>query len=159
MSKEDLEPYFRYMDQVTNDPLRIRILVTHILIEEMIENAIAAAPNSECSNVPKMRFWQKLKILRALVPADEAFTPLWQVCEKLNNLRNAAAHRSYETERDQRFTELATSFYPDPAFRETRDRETLLREVAELSFGFLVVLQRNFRGGGGGNLFRSTPLS
>jgi hypothetical protein len=42
----------------------------------------------------------------------------------------AAAHGDYEALRDQRFTELATSFYPDPAFRETRDRETLLREVA-----------------------------
>ena len=157
----DFEPFLRYLAQITNDPIRIKILVTHVLIEEMIENVIAAAvPNSECFDVPKMRFWQKVKILRGLVPPDEAFTPLWQVCKKLNNLRNAAAHRDYETLRDQRFTELATSFYPDPAFRETRDRETLLREVAELSFGFLLLLQKNFRrGGGGGNLFRSTPLS
>jgi hypothetical protein len=155
----DLKPFFRYLDRLTNDPLRIKILVTHVLIEEMIENVIAAVPNSECFDVPKMTFWKKFQTLRSLVPAHETLTPLWGLCERLNKLRNAAAHRDYETLRDQRFSELATCFYSNLPVGEPFDRDKLLREVAELSFGFLVVLQKNFRAGGGGNLLRSTPLS
>jgi hypothetical protein len=157
--QRDFEPFLRYLEQATNDPLRVKVLVTHALIEETIENVIAeAVPNSDCFDVPNMRFAQKLKILRSLVPAHETFTPLWGVCERLNKLRNAAAHRDYETLRDQRFTELATFFYTDLAVGEEFDRDELLRKVAEVSFGFLVVLLNNFRRGGGGDLFRSTPL-
>jgi hypothetical protein len=156
----DLKPFFRYLDQVTNDPLRIKILVTHVLIEEMIETVIAAAvPNSECFDVPKMPFGQKLKILRSLVPSHQIMTRLWGLCERLNKLRNAAAHGDYETLRDQRFTELATFFQSDLSVEEASERNKLLDEVAKICFILLLMLQKNFQGGGGGNLFTSTPLS
>jgi hypothetical protein len=129
----DLKPFFRYLDQLTNDPLRIKILVTHVLIEEMIENVIAAAvPNSECFNVPKMPFERKLKILRSLVPSNEIITRLLGLCESLNKLRNAAAHQDYDTLREQRFRELATLFQSDFPVGEPRDK--LLSEVAKTCF-------------------------
>jgi hypothetical protein len=153
----DFKPFFRYLDQITNDPLRVKILITHALIEEMIENVIAAAvPNSECFDVPNMRFAQKLKILRSLVPSHETITTLWGLCERLNKLRNAAAHGDYETLRDQRFRELATFFQSDLPVGESRNK--LLDEVAKICFVLLLLLQKDFRRGGGGNLFRSTPL-
>jgi len=44
------------------------------LFEEMIENVIAeAVPNSGCFEVPKMQFWRKLQIIRALVIPTETW--------------------------------------------------------------------------------------
>jgi hypothetical protein len=61
--KEGLESFLKYRDRVTNDPLRLQILIAHVLIEELIEQVIAeAVPNSDCFKVPKMWFRQKLKI-------------------------------------------------------------------------------------------------
>jgi hypothetical protein len=75
-----------------------------------------------------------VQVLRSLVPSDETITALCGLCERLNKLRNAAAHGDYETLRDQRFTELATFFDSDSTTREAPDRETLLQEVAKFSF-------------------------
>ena len=33
----EMEPFGRYLDQLTNDPFQISILATHGLIEEMVE--------------------------------------------------------------------------------------------------------------------------
>jgi hypothetical protein len=49
-----------------------------------------------------MQFWKKLKIVRTLEPSDK-HALVWKSIEKLTNLRNAAAHRDYETLREERF--------------------------------------------------------
>jgi hypothetical protein len=147
MAKEDhdLDPLFRYRKRVAEDRLRLEILAAHALIEEMIELVIAeAVPNSECFEVPKMQFWKKLKILRTLEPSEK-HALVWKNIEKLTNLRNAAAHRDYETLREERFTDLAEFFYPDPAARAVRDRETLLEESTEFCAGFLMGIRDSFR--------------
>ena len=151
VKKEDLEPLFRYRERVTNDPLRLAILAAHALIEEMIELVIAeAVPNSECFEVPKMQFSKKLQIIRTLTasddgPSSEGHKLLWKCIEKLTNLRNAAAHRDYGALREERFTDLAEFFYPDPAFRSARDRQTLLQEATEICAGMLFGMQISFR--------------
>ncbi|MGA8657145.1 MAG: hypothetical protein WB586_13450 [Chthoniobacterales bacterium] len=152
VKEEDLDPLFRYRDRVTNDPLRISILGAHALIEELIELVIAeAVPNSECFRVPKMQFRQKLEIIRALeIPAEaakgfERHALLWKCIDKLNQLRNAAAHRNYETLRDKRFTELANLLHPDSASQVAHDWGTLLEEVTEICAGALMGMQDTFR--------------
>jgi hypothetical protein len=65
MDENDVEPFVRYLTQMTEDPVRIVILGAHALVEEMIEAVIAeAVPESECFDVPGMRFDDKLKILK-----------------------------------------------------------------------------------------------
>jgi hypothetical protein len=141
----------RYRQRVTEDPLRLEILAAHALIEELIELVIAeAVPHSEVFEVPKMQFWRKLQIIRALVPkeereANDAFALVWKCIEKLTKLRNAAAHRNYDELRENLFTDLAEFFYPDPAFRVARDRDTLLEEMTETCAGFLMGMQESFR--------------
>lgn len=139
----DLDALFRYRDRVTSDPLRLHILAAHSLIEELIELVIAdAVPNSECFDVPNMRFSQKLKIVRALCgPRADG---LWKCIEKLTSLRNAAAHKDYESLRDQRFSDLAEFFYPDPAYRTARSRDMLLEESTSLCAGVLTGMLRGF---------------
>jgi len=141
---DDLKALFRYRKRVTEDPLRLEILAAHALIEEMIELVIAeAVPNSECFEVPRMAFRQKLKIIGALKPAMEPL--VLRNIEKLTNLRNAAAHRDYETLREERFRDMAEFFYPDPAVRATHDRETLLEESTEFCAGYLMGMRDIFR--------------
>jgi hypothetical protein len=148
MASEEIDPQIksliRYRQRVTDDPLRLSILAAHALIEEMIELVIAdAVPNSECFEVPKMQFSRKLKILGALKPPIEPL--VLRNIEKLTSLRNAAAHRDYETLREERFRDLAEFFYPDPATRAARDRETLLEESTEFCAGYLMGMQDRFR--------------
>src|SRR5260370_16838343 len=119
MPNKEIDPgiksLLRYRARVTDDPLRLSILAAHALIEEMIELAIAeAVPNSECFEVPKMQFRRKFEIVQALEPAARDGKTCWKCIEKLTNLRNAAAHRDYETLREERFRDLAEFFYPDP---------------------------------------------
>jgi len=140
----DLDPLFRYRKRVTEDPLRLEILAAHALIEEMIELVIAeAVPNSECFEVPKMAFWKKLKIIGALKPPIEPL--VLRNIEKLTNLRNAAAHRDYETLREERFRDLAEFFYRDPVVQATYDRETLWEESTEFCAGCLMGMRDIFR--------------
>jgi hypothetical protein len=83
---------------------------------KMIESVIAqAVPNSEDSDVPSMRFTDKLKDLAAL---DSSITQsaIWQLIHKLNKLRAAAAHKDYQSLREERFAELKKellSTYPN----------------------------------------------
>jgi hypothetical protein len=141
-----IKSLLRYRDRVIEDPLRLSILAAHALIEEMIELAIAeAVPNSECFEVPKMQFRRKFEIIQALEPADRDGKTYWKCIEKLTNLRNAAAHRDYETLREERFRDLAEFFYPDPDFRVGLGRETILEEVTETCAGYLLGMQRSFR--------------
>lgn len=124
-------PLNRYLTKMTEDPLRLSVLAEHALVEEMIENVIAeAVSNSECFDVPQMSFWKKLKIIRTLAGSDEKHKTIWTAIEKLNKLRNAAAHKDYDNFREERFADLANFFYPDPAFRGARSREILLHELA-----------------------------
>lgn len=141
--RKNLSPLFRYWRRAKDDPLRVSILAAHALIEELIENVIAeAVPNSDCFEVPKMRFWQKLKVIKALDSKDRDRLPeghmLWKCIEKLTDLRNAAAHRDYERKRDELFNDFADFFYPDPAFRAARSREHLLQESTEICAGILI---------------------
>jgi hypothetical protein len=147
MAKEDddLELLFRYRKRVTEDPLRLEILAAHALIEEMIELVIAeAVPNSECFEVPKMQFWKKLKIIRALDPSEK-HALVWKFIVKLSELRNVAAHKDYEKFRDERFKDLAEFFYPDPAVRAVHGWDTLLEEGTEFCAGFLMGMRDRFR--------------
>ncbi len=132
MASEEIDPQIksliRYRQRVTDDPLLV------------IADAV---PNSECFEVPKMQFSRKLKILGALKPPIEPL--VLRNIEKLTSLRNAAAHRDYETLREERFRDLAEFFYPDPATRAARDRETLLEESTEFCAGYLMGMQDRFR--------------
>jgi len=49
-----------------------------------------------------MQFRRKLEIVRALEPAARVDKVLWKCIDKLTNLRNAAAHRDYESLREER---------------------------------------------------------
>jgi hypothetical protein len=52
---------------LTNDPVRIAIIAARNFIEETVEAVIAeAASNSECFDVPNMRFSDKLKVFENL---------------------------------------------------------------------------------------------
>jgi hypothetical protein len=145
-AEDELAPLKRYFARMTEDPLRLYILAAHALIEETIENAVAeAVPNSECFNVPRMPFWEKLKIIRTLAGSDERSKAIWTAIEKLNKLRNAAAHKDYDKLRDERFADLANFFYPDPTIRAARSREILLHELVTFCGGFLAAIQYKFR--------------
>jgi hypothetical protein len=123
---------------VTNDPVRLAILAAHTLIEELIELVIAeAVPNSECFNVPRMEFWRKLKIIRALQPPPEN-NKVWEFIQKLTELRKAAAHKDYQKERAHRFAELAKLFPTEPPLATARDRERFLEESTEICAGVLM---------------------
>ena len=113
MDREDLELFERYLKQLTDDPVRIAILAAHNFVEEMLEAVIAeAVPNSECFEVPKMRWDEKVRIVRKLAGDGEE---VWRVVRALNDLRAAAAHRNYEELRDERFSKLvAAATYRGP---------------------------------------------
>jgi hypothetical protein len=146
--KDPIDPLLRYRYRVNDDPLRLSIFAAHALIEEMVEIVITeAVPKPDCLDVSKMWFNQKLKIIRALDPwpKDNTTEALWKCIEKLTKLRNSAAHRNYETERDKLFADLAEFFYPDPAYRSTRDRESLLEDSTELCTGMLLGMLDTFR--------------
>jgi hypothetical protein len=81
----------------------------------MIESVIAqAVPNSECFDVPGMRFGDKLNVLRAL---DTSITDsaIWQLMHKLNKLRAAAAHKGYQSLREERCAKCALRIRIDRA--------------------------------------------
>ena len=151
MAEEDelapiLGPINRYLAQMTGDPLRLSVLAAHALIEEMIENVIAGA-GTELGVLQRSTdaILAKTQNRSALTGSDKKNKVLWTAIEKLNKLRNAAAHKDYEKLRDERFVDLANFFYPDPAFRAARSRETLLHELATACAGFLAGMQSEFR--------------
>jgi hypothetical protein len=132
MDVQDLEPFARYLEQLNDDPVRVAVLAAHNFIEETIEGVITqAVPNSECFDIPSMRFSDKMKILRALDPTI-VNTKIWPVLWALNKLRNAAAHGDYGKLRDERFAALATNL---PAHTGEPDLEALLRSAAAFCFG------------------------
>jgi hypothetical protein len=129
--------FMHYLDQATNDPFRVAVLVAFNAIEEMIEIVIAeAVPNSECFDVSSMRFPDKKRILRRLHPELDD-TEMWGVLDALNNLRAAAAHRNYEQLREKRFEELMAKLPPKVANISLSDRESLLQIVVAHCFGML----------------------
>jgi hypothetical protein len=131
MEPEDFEPFKRYLEELNDDPVRLGILAAGNFIEEMMELVIAeTVPNSECFEVPKMRFVDKLQIIRKLYPDGEE---IWRIIDALNKLRAAAAHRNYEQLRDERFTKLAE--VAGDLMR--KDPEASLRYVAAFCFGYL----------------------
>jgi hypothetical protein len=131
----------RYLEQLNEDPVRIAILAAHSFIEEMIEGVIAeAVPNSECFDVPSMRFTEKLRIIRRLDPDGEV---VWRVVSALNDLRAAAAHRNYTELRDERFAKLAK--VADYRTHNLSDRGAFLRSVAAFCFGYLNSLKKDVR--------------
>jgi hypothetical protein len=141
MDEKDLEPFRRYLQQLTDDPIRVEILAAHNFMEEMMELVISEAfPNSECFEVPKMRFVDKLRIIRRLDPDGEA---VWRIVSALNDLRAAAAHRNYEELRDKCFAKLVE--VADHQTRVFSDRETFLRSVAAYCFGALTALRKIFQ--------------
>jgi hypothetical protein len=145
MDENDVEPFVRYLTQVTGDPLRVAILGAHALVEEMIEDIIAeAVPNSECFKVPRMRFVDKLEVLKAL---DSSITEseFWPLIQSINSLRNAAGHRNYESLREPRFRELTAAFRSvRPNFKDD-DEMGLLHSVAAYCYGELIGLKNSFR--------------
>jgi len=144
-ASRELGPLFRYRNRAVNDPLRLAILAAHALIEELIELVIAeAVPHSECFEVPKMNFWRKLKIIRALELPPEN-NRLWVFIDKLTALRNAAAHRDYEETREQKFGELAKAFPNEPAWVTVADQELLLEVTTEICAGVLMGMRADFR--------------
>jgi hypothetical protein len=154
LKKEDLEPLFHYQKRVIDDPLRLSILAAHALLEELIELVIAeAVPHSECFEVPKMQFWKKVHIIRALVKVElpsEGDAVLWECIEKLTSLRNAAAHKDYDKLRDQRFTDMEKFLKPDPS--RAGHREIILEEATEVCAGMLLAMRSRFR-----NLRQGSP--
>jgi hypothetical protein len=145
MDAQDFAPFDRYLKQVTDDPVRVAILVANNFVEEMIESVIAeAVPKSECSDVPDMRFSDKLKVIRALDPSITQ-SAVWQLIHKLNKLRAAAAHKDYESLQGACFVNLETAFrsvFPDA---NLSDPTTLLHFVVALCCGTLIDLKNRFR--------------
>jgi hypothetical protein len=131
--------------KVTDDPVRVTILIANNFVEEMIESVIAqAVPNSECFDVPAMRYADKLKVLRAL---DSSITKsaIWQLMHKLNDLRAAAAHKDYQSRREKRFAELKKELLSTHPNTILPDEEALLNVVAALCFEYLSKLKIRFR--------------
>jgi hypothetical protein len=142
---QDFEPYAQYLRQVTDDHVRVAILVTHALVEELIESVIAeAVPKSECFDVPNMRFSDKLKVIRAL---DTSMTEsaVWPLIQHLNKLRNAAAHKDYQSKREKGFADLEKALLSTHPNTILPDQATLLNVVAALCFEHLTVLKNRFR--------------
>jgi hypothetical protein len=140
---EDLEPFKHYLKQLEDDPVRVGVLAEGNFIEEMIELVISeAVPNSECFEVPKMRFADKLKIIRRLYPKAEQ---TWRIVHALNNLRAAAAHRNYEELRDKRFAELAAEVPTGLPLGDSFDRKVFLHGVAGYCFLHLNAQRQELR--------------
>jgi hypothetical protein len=116
--------------------MRIAILAPHNFVDKLIEKAIAGAvPNSELSDVPGMRFVDKLKIFRRMEATDT--NDFCDMLAKLNNLRAAAAQRNYEVLREQRLRELRNAAERIHKSFATVDPEMLLQHISALCFGYL----------------------
>jgi hypothetical protein len=85
----------------------------------------------------------KAKNLRAIEfppeahEASKGYPRLWKLIKKLTDLRNAAAHKNYESERDALFKELANLLNPGLTVAAS-DQEALLNDVTEICAGILL---------------------
>jgi hypothetical protein len=135
LTSEDYEPFQRYLDSLKNDPIRIAILAAHNFVEELIEKAIAVAvPNSEWLDVLEMRFVDKLKIFRRMEGGGT--NDFCDMLNKLNSLRNAAAHKDYEAQKEQKLRDLRDAAVKVNGLFANEDPERLLRYISALCFGY-----------------------
>jgi hypothetical protein len=142
MDVQDPEPFARYLRQLIHDPLRIGILAAFDFKEETIEGVIAeAVPNSDCFNVPNVRFVDKLNVVKKL--NAEFNQRVLGTIYALNNLRAAAAHRNYEQLRDERFAQLAKA--ADLENLLLINRESVLHSAVAFCFGYLTALRNAFQ--------------
>jgi hypothetical protein len=65
---QEYAPFIKYVTELREDPLRLTIPAAHSFIEETIEDVIASAvPDSHCFGVSKMRFPEKIDVLKRLL--------------------------------------------------------------------------------------------
>ena len=71
------------------------ILKTHLLVEQRIDRLLEMKlPNPDAVlGPPYPRFIHKLRMLKALIPAPPYLSDIWDLIEKLNNIRNDLAHK------------------------------------------------------------------
>jgi hypothetical protein len=140
-SKEEQARLVRYLDAAISDPVRNSILLTHGLIEELIEEFIKElVPNHESLNLDKMGFAEMLRWARALdcLGGEKWF---WNFVKTFSELRNAAAHRNWDEKRAGCFAKLRqiTALSEEEGFRirTPDDDQQFLRSIMFSSFGYL----------------------
>jgi hypothetical protein len=104
-----------------NDAIELLVLKGHLLIEQLLRELLALAIGIEHQRRARINFFALANLVRGLIGDD----PVWDVCEKLNSVRNAYSHELAPTsvgERIDRFTAAARarmSNVPDDPDRRT----------------------------------------
>jgi hypothetical protein len=85
------ERFFRFLPE--NNDITSLILKGHLLIEEILNNLIDQKCKLPCYiEEAKLTFFQKIKLLQALIESDIQSKIPWNSLESLNILRNQISH-------------------------------------------------------------------
>lgn len=87
LDKESLDRWFEQMPQSSD--LTLVVLKGHLLLEEQLAAIIKAAV-PDPSQLPKLGFAARLKLVRALCPFK--YEECYEIIEAVNQLRNALSH-------------------------------------------------------------------
>ena len=127
------------------DPSVQAILTGHLLVEELLTSLLEKLVTDQVSlQRADLRFFQRVQLVRALGPEDNAYSPsAWTLINKLNELRNALAHTLDRERRSRKTTEFLAqyrSIEPNPstlsAYDSAEASDKLLFAVAAC-LGFL----------------------
>lgn len=130
------------------EDLTLVVLKGHLLIEEMLDELIAA----HCVNLQvieqsqiNINFAVKLLFARALTGADE-LAVIWTACERLGSLRNTLAHKLEHPQTQKRLSSFLSSFDdPNIELKRTGDHLADVRRGIIFLHGALQALNKPHR--------------
>lgn len=138
MTQIDLSKIQRIAQHLpSGDDVTLITLKGHLLVEEQLDELIAAHCKNPDALEGDIGFAVKLKFARALTGAEE-LSIVWSACQRLNSLRNALAHKLEHPQAQKRLASfLAALDDPSTGWRRTGGEAADLKRAIIFLLGAL----------------------